>query len=172
MIELRLPTAADKDDVLAFRDECLGDTRHIPGASNLENYDEYAQWLDACNALQRGVSEKNYVPADQYLAYDSESQRLVGMIQLRHSLNDYLRDYGGHIGYTVRPTERRKGYGGQIVRACLNKARLLGLSRALITCDDTNLASEALIRKCGGIYDDTRIDSSGIPKKRFWITLN
>jgi predicted acetyltransferase len=82
----------------------------------------------------------------------------------RHGLNDYLFEQGGHIGYSVRPSARRRGFAGDALRDALPIARELGISRVLITCDETNVGSRRTIEKNGGIYEDSRKG-----KRRYWI---
>ncbi|CAM3295004.1 GNAT family N-acetyltransferase [Nocardioides dubius] len=88
----------------------------------------------------------------------------VGFLALRRSLNDYLREQGGHIGYSVRPTRRREGHAGAALREALVEAAALGLDRVLITCDDDNVASARTIESCGGVQEDTRHG-----KRRYWV---
>ncbi|QQS03522.1 MAG: GNAT family N-acetyltransferase [Fibrobacterota bacterium] len=98
--------------------------------------------------------------------------RVVGRLSLRHVLNDYLRDFGGHVGYAVVPSERNKGYATQMLRSVFPIASALGISRMLITCDEGNAGSERVVIKSGGVWEDTRMEgSTGIAKKRFWIDL-
>lgn len=97
---------------------------------------------------------------------------IVGKSSLRHTLNTFLRTIGGHIGYVIRPDQRRQGYGTELLRLTLEKARRLGLERVLVTCDDDHAASAKIIEKNGGVleelYQDDKMD---IPKRRYWINL-
>ncbi|PIW37330.1 MAG: GNAT family N-acetyltransferase [Candidatus Kerfeldbacteria bacterium CG15_BIG_FIL_POST_REV_8_21_14_020_45_12] len=102
-----------------------------------------------------------------------DSGLYIGRVAIRHKLNDKLRRVGGHIGYTIRPSERQKGYGKKILKMALPKARGLGLVRALVTCDETNVASRKIIESCGGVLEDAMvIANTGKAKLRFWIDLN
>ena len=94
----------------------------------------------------------------------------VGSTNVRHVLNDYLRDYGGHIGYTIRPTRRRMGYGKEICRLALIEAKELGLRRVLITCDDDNEGSRRIIEANGGVLEDVVPQPDrNVPKRRYWV---
>lgn len=99
-------------------------------------------------------------------------RRLVGRSSLRHRLTPELEDEGGHVGYDIRPSERRKGYGTLILRLTLAEARKLGLSRALLTCDTDNVASAKIIEKNGGRLQDRAVSKrSGKLISRYWIEL-
>ena len=78
-------------------------------------------------------------------------QRILACSRLRHTLNTFLEQVGGHIGYDVRPSERRRGFGTQILRMTLDKARDLGLKQVLVTADSPNVASWRIIEKNGGV---------------------
>jgi predicted acetyltransferase len=98
---------------------------------------------------------------------------MIGITHLRHRLTDPLRKEGGHIGYNIRPSERRKGYGTKILELALDKAREIGLKRVLVTCDTDNVASGKIIRKNGGVFEGESIsDRSGKPVSRYWIELD
>jgi len=83
-----------------------------------------------------------------------------------------LRNIGGHIGFNIRPSERRRGYGTAILALTLEKAKELRLKRVLVTCDDNNVASAKIIEKNGGILEDKYWnDELEQPKRRYWIEL-
>jgi len=96
----------------------------------------------------------------------------IGELHFRYVLTDYLRNYGGHIGYTIRPSERRKGYGKQLLAMALPKIKSLGYSRVLITCDETNIASQKIIEANGGIFQQANAQGGDMPLKLlYWIDL-
>ena len=99
-----------------------------------------------------------------------EDVTYLGAISLRHTLNDFLLDAGGHIGYGVRPTARRRGLATWALRVVLPEARQLGLTRVLLTCDDKNVGSARIIEKNGGVLEDVRDTVLG-RTRRYWITL-
>ncbi|OEV02744.1 GNAT family N-acetyltransferase [Streptomyces oceani] len=96
-----------------------------------------------------------------------EAANYLGRIAIRHELNDFLRDYGGHIGYDVRPAARRRGHATAMLRAALPRARYLGLGSVLVTCDTDNIASRRVIENCGGLLEDRRG-----AKLRYWIATD
>ena len=96
----------------------------------------------------------------------------MGMIDIRHELNEYLRTIGGHIGYGIRPTERKKGYASYLLKEALTKCKELHINQVLITCNEDNIGSAKVILNNGGIEDDLFITEEGLMKRRFWISLN
>ena len=98
----------------------------------------------------------------------------IGEIVIRHELNDALRRYGGHVGYGIRCSHQKQGYGALMLRLALGKARGLGLERVLITCDDDNAASARVIEKNGGKLQDiieNGVSDDKVITHRYWIEL-
>lgn len=97
---------------------------------------------------------------------------VVGRIGLRHRLNEFFGQAGGHIGYIVRPSWRGRGLATEMLRQVLATPRAQSIGELLLTCDEANAASERVIRKCGGVYENTIDMPAGqSPRKRFWIRL-
>lgn len=97
---------------------------------------------------------------------------ILGLFNLRHWLTDNLLEFGGHVGYSVRPSERRKGHGVRLLEAAKNLARDLKIERVLITCDAANVASSGVIARCGGVLQDQFYhESLGHEVCRYWISL-
>ena len=131
--------------------------------------------MDGCGPLRRIEDPErvpsHLVPATQFFLVRRADQRLVGMLQVRHCFNDYLEKYAGHIGYSVRPSERRQGYAKRMLAMALPFCWEMGLDRVLISCLDGNLASERTILANGGVYESTVFEpNSQRDLKRFWIT--
>ncbi|MBQ1358539.1 MAG: GNAT family N-acetyltransferase, partial [Oscillospiraceae bacterium] len=95
------------------------------------------------------------VPFTQYIAVREEDGKVIGALQIRHYLKGDFALYAGHIGYSVRPSQRRKGYGTQMLRLALQRCRDMGIDRVMISCVDTNETSRRTILKCGGAFDST-----------------
>ena len=112
------------------------------------------------------------MPSHMYLAVRKADNRIVGLIDLRHHINHpILGTWGGHSGYSVRPSERGHGYAKEMLRQLLPKAGALGIQKFLITCKVGNLASEKTILANGGVFDKI-VDGNGEEIKRFWITID
>lgn len=130
-----------------------------------------AAWLDNCRALQREETcPVGWAPATQYVCVRERDGRIVGMIDLRHRFNDFLREYGGNIGYSVRPDERCKGYAKWMLAQVLQEARKAGMTRVLITCDADNEASRRTIEANGGEFErETFLPEDALTLRRYWI---
>ena len=115
------------------------------------------------------ISVAGLVPATVFFLQD-ETGRILGAIDIRRQLNDYLLSYGGHIGYGIRPSCRGKGLAAQMLFMALPIAKELGIDRALVTCDKNNPASAKTILRCGGVLEDERLENGELVQ-RYWITI-
>jgi predicted acetyltransferase len=116
------------------------------------------------DALPESPRKAGWVPCTFRWIMDGDT--VVGSIAVRHSLNDYLLDQGGHIGYSVRPSRRRRGHASRALAQALRIAADLGIDRVLVTCDEDNIASRRTIERNGGVYEDSRQG-----KRRYWIDV-
>ncbi|MDE7554171.1 GNAT family N-acetyltransferase [Bacillus tropicus] len=123
--------------------------------------------LDAHNGVNLPQS---WVPDSTYWLV-TDNNRIVGAVNIRHSLTEHLFNAGGHIGYGIRPSERRKGYATKLLELSLEKTKKLNITRALVVCDEVNTASEKTILHNGGVRDDDFIEADGNVVRRFWIEL-
>lgn len=172
-IYLAVPDATHEYAVLSCEDEFvkLDKPGHIHGSGGLQSSPNYHDWLAKISKDDKFEQVPGRVRASQYIAIRKDDEKVIGFIQLRHTLNDNLLLVGGHIGYSVRPTERRKGYASNMLMLCLENAKELGIKRVLMTCGYSNTASERVIIKAGGELENTVTLSDGKVKKRFWINL-
>lgn len=170
-LQLVLPDESFRRQVLDYRDEFLQAQSSMDGTAGLQNAPSFDAWL---SAIQRNSREETVtpglVPATTFLAVRQEDGLLVGMLDLRHRLNDHLLAFGGHIGYSVRPSQRRQGYAVEMLGLGLEEARRLGLSRVLITCDKDNTASAHTICHYAAVLENEVPEGSSITQ-RYWVTL-
>lgn len=136
----------------------------------------WAAYLDRVEGLRTGrIPSKAGVPLSTWWLLDDDGE-IVGGSTLRHRLTPALVEYGGHVGVAVRPSMRRRGHGATLLQRTLDRGRALGLGRALITCDVANLASRAVIERCGGVLDAEYLPSwapasAPVPVRRYWMDL-
>lgn len=146
----------------------MGKYKDVKVESLEEDFPAYLRLL-ADFAAGRNLGP-DLVPQSTYWLVDAAE--FVGRVSLRHRLNENLSKIGGHIGYEIRPSMRRKGYGTLALKLGLVKARDLGIRRALITCDSINIPSRRIIESNGGkLESELLYDESKPPKCRFWIDL-
>jgi predicted acetyltransferase len=113
---------------------------------------------------------KNLVPSSVYFCLDDEINKFVGAVDIRHYLNDSLKEVGGHIGDGIRPSLRNRGYGTKMISLALEKCKNMGIQSVLMTCDKDNIASARTIIKNGGILEN-EIKYNGKIVQRYWIQL-
>ncbi len=141
----------------------------VPSSSDADDRD-FATWLEDTRAIADiETCPTHLVPADTYFLVD-ETGRIIGAINIRHQLNDYLYKFGGNIGYGIRPSERRKGYATTMLKLGLEKCRALGMEKVLITCDKSNTASAQTIIANGGVLEN-EVLHDGEVVQRYWIKL-
>lgn len=177
-IELVKPEPCYSEDIWAFRQEIIDNDAQcedqFAGCGCLDKCASAEEWIRICrlrNSAETCEEGGTQVPSDMYLAVRKCDNRIVGIIDLRHHINHpILGTWGGHTGYSVRPSERRKGYATEMLRLNIQNARALGIERLLVTCDDTNIASEKTILANGGAFEKIiEVDGCGI--KRYWIDM-
>ena len=159
--------------IRAYREEFLASGDSMDGTGPLKRMSEPEQWIDFCKLCKNPETvPEGRVPATQYIFVRESDDKIVGMLQIRHYLNAYLEKFGGHIGYSVVPSERRKGYASQMLSVALPKCKELGIHKVLITCIDRNEGSRRTIQKNGGVYESTVFEEEeGVNLERYWITL-
>lgn len=165
-MELRRPSLEDKEAILEMMAEFeQAQSPHDGGFWETEAF-FYEEWLDGNQNQEIGINlPEGWVPAIQLVAF-SEKGQAVGFLNLRLCLNDYLLEEGGHIGYSIRPSERGKGYAKESLRQGLQVAKEKNIKKALVTCSVENPASRAVIVANGGVFEDVR---NGV--ERYWIDL-
>lgn len=153
MITLKRPAKENESEALAFKQEFIDyGTPIINGSELLDQMDSYDEWLrSVTDNTSSDTVNPSWVVTDTYFAFD-DNDRLVGIIDLRHELNDFLKDFG-HSGYSVRPSERRKGYATQMLHLIVQRAGEIGMSRLQLGVEKDNEPSIKTIIKNGGIYE-------------------
>lgn len=172
-IELVLPTEEHLDQAWDYRRECEAADSDMDGCGPIDTSESARQWLADTRAYADPATvPEGRVQATQFLAVRASDGRLVGMLQVRHYFNEYLEKYAGHIGYSVRPSERRKGYAKEMLRLALPYCKSIGLDRVLIACEPGNPASRRTILANGGVYECTVHEpGEDIDLERYWIGL-
>lgn len=171
-LQLVKPSILYKDEILAYRREFESGGETLHGTGGLADYDRVEEWLAHAAAMgARATCPPELVPSSTLLCVRADG-KLVGMIDIRHELNEYLGRFGGHIGYSIRPSERRKGYAVQQLRLGLAAAGELGLDRVLITCGRDNEGSRRTILACGGVLENEVLDpADGMWTQRYWVEV-
>ena len=165
------PNLSYSDEIIKYKEESLKENPLINGSAGLDRLSSIEDWLEELNKRScEDTVPKGLVPSSTYLAIREKDNYIVGMIDIRHYLNDFLKQFGGNIGYSVRKSERNKGYAKQMLKLALEKCKDLKMKKVLITCDKDNIASEKVILSAGAKFEDIR-SADGENKKRFWIDL-
>ena len=150
-------------------DQELNHTNHSPWAIFKNDYHDFDYYLEH---LERKEAAEGKVPDSVFFLLDTERDRLLGAVNIRHYLNDDLLREGGHIGDGIRPTERRKGYATEMIRLALTECRKLGIRNVLMTCEKDNVGSARSIIKNGGVLENEFLNSDGEIEQRYWISLS
>lgn len=148
------PTLELKEKALAYRKEHFEHGEMIiSGSELLDKTESYEEWLSSVtlNTDPKTVNE-NWVVTDTFFAIRKSDNRIIGMIDLRHTLNDFLKDLG-NCGYSVRPSERKKGYATEMLYQLLQMAKKTEMKELHISVEKNNTASAKVIQKNGGVYE-------------------
>lgn len=175
LVEVQMKYA---DDIWNFRQEVLEcdaeNKNQFAGCLSLDESKSAEEWIAICDLRKSKDTcgeAGTEVPSHTYLAVRKSDDRVVGVIDLRHHINHpILGTWGGHCGYSVRPSERGKGYAKEMLRLNIQNAKAMGIDKLLVTCDVRNEASEKTILTNGGVFEKT-IDVDGCKMKRYWIAV-
>ncbi len=174
-MELILPSVEYKASYIAAVKELQEDhsfplmERTYDKLSITELEKNFGDYVEKKKSESRGENlPEGWVPATTYWLVNNGEY--IGHVSIRHQLTAKLEQLGGHIGYTIRPSARGRGYGSKILELALPKMKGLGIERILVTCDATNTASRKIIEKNGGVLENQVPNpETGIDKLRFWI---
>lgn len=139
----------------------------VPYAIRKTDYHDFKTYAES---LELTEAREGLVPDSTFFCLDTERNRFVGAVNIRHWLNDALLLNGGHIGDGVRPSERRKGIATAMIGLALQECCKLGIERVLMVCDKENVGSAKSIQNNGGVLEN-EIEMDGIREQRYWIDL-
>ncbi len=170
---LEKPSLKRKEEALEYINEFLENKSEIHGVSGLNNYmDNYENWLKFIEENWNREVSDTLVPSHTYFFIRKNDNKIIGMIDIRLALNETLRKYGGNIGYSIRPTERRKGYNKINLYMALKVCNENGLEKVMLDCDKTNLGSANTIKSLGGsLTKEEYNNESKTVMQDYWINV-
>ena len=174
-LKLVIPDNNDKKSALLMLDEIKAVDAGLPwqysGLANLEESSSYEEWIQEKENEKSGINlREGFVPATTLFLKRLSDNKICGSISIRHELNEFLLNFGGHIGYSVTPSERGKGYGKLQLKKAIEEAKKLNITSCLITADVENIASNKTILSQGGVLENTVMWKND-PLNRYWIKL-
>lgn len=162
-----------KDQIIEMLEEWIDynnhhETNHSPAAIFNTDYHDFDCYV---NNLNTPLLKEGFVPDSTYFCLDIDKNIMVGAINIRHYLNDFLLLHGGHIGDGIRPSQRKKGYATQMIALGLKECKKLGIEKVLMVCDKDNIGSRKSIINNGGILEN-EIKHDGKIEQRYWIDIS
>lgn len=149
-MKLITPTLEYDEAIRAYRSEFLECGDSMDGTSRLRRFDSTRDWL---GYLKEAADDEASV--SQYVFVREEDGKIVGMLDIRRIPNEFIEKYAGYVGYSVCPSERRKGYASKMLEMALEIMKSFGMENVLITCYEGNEASRKTILNNGGVYEST-----------------
>ena len=176
-ITLIKPSIENANEITSYLKE-FRDNGELPqgkamhGGQGMEQYENPADWIEYCRLMEypETVPVEGWADASQYLAIREFDNKLIGLLNIRHRLTPRLEMDGGHIGYSVKPCERREGYAKEILRLGLDKCRKFGFDNVLVICKASNEASKRTIIANGGVLNRTVL-YDGFEREHYRIKL-
>ena len=160
------PTMEFDKEIQAFRQEFINAGGTMDGCGSLKSSEYTEDWIKQIELLRREeTAPMGWVPSTQYIFVREVDRKICGAIQIRHYLNEYLQQFSGHIGYSVCPSERRKGIATRMLKEILPKCKELGIYNVKLSCVKENVGSKRVILKNGGIYERTVFE----PKEQMYL---
>lgn len=171
MVQLVDPAIKYKDSYLKALAEFAQEGRSLE-YRGIQPDEDFSSYIKRVCLFKKGIGlPDGYIPESVMWLVDG--QEFIGEASIRHELTDFLRQIGGHIGYVIRPSKRKMGYGKQILKLSLDYIKTLGIKRVLLTCDETNIGSAKIIEANGGVLENAVDMGEGNPRKlRYWIKVD
>ena len=169
-VYLKFPAIEDKDKWLDYVKEYKEYDKDATPVGYKDTF-IYEKWVENILKHHKGIDLKEgRVPSSVYFVMDG--QEIVGTLSIRHNLNnELLSKYGGHIGYGVRPSERRKGYATTLLNLALEKCKELGLKKVMVSCLESNIGSAKTIENNYGELEEY-VEDDGKVFKKYWINVD
>lgn len=172
--KLIIPTMEYENEIQNFRQEFLTNGGDMDGCLSLRRMENISDWIKQVEDFSsEKTCPKEYAPQTQFIFIRELDKKIIGVIQIRHYLNEFFEKYGGHIGYSVCHSERKKGYATLMLKEILPICKEMGFEKILITCLKENEASKRVIINNGGIYESTVYEPKDkVYLERYWINLS
>ncbi|GEM_PF-1279834 len=165
------PNSSHETIVMDYKQEMLANQDTLNGTGGLGRFDHYTDWLKHLEVKKQANTPEDTIPTSEYLLVDN-NQELYAMLNIRHFLDDELRQTYGHAGASVRPKYRKLGYAKLSLALALEQIKSLGQDAAMISCSIHNLGSRKTIEACGGIFERFTMDAyDGVEMRIYWIYI-
>lgn len=167
------PSLERKKDAIEYIEEHLEYNSAINGSGGLNKYvNNYEEWLQKLETYRTMSPTEEKVPALTYFLIRENDNKIIGMVNIRLTLNERLKHSGGHIGYGIRPTERRKGYNKMNLYLALEVCQQHGIEQAMLTCDKSNLGSSKTMQALGGKLQREFVEENGKIEQVYYIDVD
>lgn len=172
IIRMVHPSKEYEMQILDYKNEYLQSGDRFHGTAGLDRFQDLNEWFSRLemNSKEETVRE-GWVPSYTFLAIRISDNKIIGMIDIRHRLTESLLQFSGHIGFSVRKSERQKGYAKEMLRMALGVCKDINIDRVLVTCYKENIASANTILSNGGYLENEVVEGDHLTQ-RYWITLD